>query len=90
MPKVLHPRITSDPSVWGGSPCIAGTRIAVRIIVTSILRHGVSSEELLTYYPHVILAAIYNALSSYYYDSREEIERDITANDAVNPVPPSS
>ena len=89
MPKVLHPHITSDPAICGGSPCIAGTRIAVRIIVTYILRHGVPPEELLTYYPHVSLAAIYDALS-YYYDNREEIERDIAANDAPEPVPSSS
>lgn len=89
MPKVLHPHITSDPAVCGGSPRIAGTRISVRVIVIYVLHHGVSPEELLTYYPHVSLAAIYDALS-YYYDNREEIERDIAANDALEPVPPST
>ena len=89
MPKVMHPHITSDPAICGGSPCIAGTRISVRVIVTYVLCHGVSPEELLTYYPHVSLAAIYDALS-YYYDNREEIERDITANDALEPAPPSA
>jgi uncharacterized protein (DUF433 family) len=89
MPKVMHPHITSDPAVCGGSPCLVGTRIPVRVIVTYVLRHGVSPEELLTYYPHVSLAAIYDALS-YYYDNREEIERDITANDALEPAPPSA
>lgn len=84
MAKVMHPHITSDPAVCGGSPCLAGTRISVRVIVIYVLRHGISPEELLTYYPHVSLAAIYDALS-YYYDNREEIERDIAANDALEP-----
>lgn len=89
MSRVAHPHIISDPAVCGGSPCLAGTRISVRIIVTYVLRHGVSPEELLTYYPHVSLAAIYDALS-YYYDNREEIERDIAANDSLEPTLPTS
>lgn len=89
MPKVMHPHITTDPAICGGSPCLAGTRISVRVIVTYVLRHGVSPEELLAYYPHISLAAIYDALS-YYYDNREEIERDITADDALEPAPPSA
>jgi len=89
MPKVLHPHITSAPTICGGSPCLAGTRITVRTIVVYALRYGISPEELLTYYPHVSLAAIYDALS-YYYDNREEIERDIAANDALDPAPPSA
>lgn len=88
MATIAHPHITTNPNICGGSPCIAGTRIPLRVIVTYVLRHGVSPEELLAYYPQVSLAAIYDALS-YYYDNREEIERDIAANDALAP-PPSS
>lgn len=89
MPKVLHPHISSDPAICGGSPCIAGTRIPVRILIVYVLHHGVSPEELLTYYPHVSLAAIYDALS-YYYDNREEIERDITSNETLESAQPAS
>jgi uncharacterized protein (DUF433 family) len=89
MAKIAHPHITSNPAVCGGSPCLAGTRIPVRVIVTYALHLGVSPEELLAYYPQVSLAAIYDALS-YYYDNRGEIERDIAANDALEPAPPSS
>jgi len=84
MPKVLHPHIVSDPLVCGGSACLEGTRISVRTVVVYVLHHGVPPEELLAYYPHVSLAAIYDALS-YYYDYREEIDREIAAHEALEP-----
>ena len=80
MPRVLHPHIVSDLGICGGSPRLEGTRIPVRTIVTYVLHHGSSPEELLRYYPHVSLAAIYDALS-YYYDNREEIDAEIAADD---------
>ena len=61
-----------------------GTRIPVRTIVIYVLHHGSSPEELLNSYPHVSLAAIYDALS-YYYDNREEIDAEIAANKALEP-----
>ena len=84
MPKVLHPHITSDPRICGGSPCLEGTRISVRTIVVYVLHHGVSPEELLAYYPQVSLAAVYDALS-YYYDHRVEVDAEIAANGALEP-----
>lgn len=79
MPKVMHPHITSDPAVCGGSPIIVGTRFTVRAVVVYILRHGDTPEELHAAFPHLSLAAIYDALS-YYYDHREDVDADIHAN----------
>ena len=79
-----HPHITSDPEVCGGSPRLTGTRIAVRTVVTATLLHGVTPEELLQQYPHLTLAAIYDALS-YYYDHRETIDREIAEHEALDP-----
>lgn len=79
MPKVLHPHITSDPAICGGSPIIAGTRFTVRSVVVYILHHGDTPEELHAAFPHLSLAAIYDALA-YYYDNREEVDADIQAN----------
>jgi uncharacterized protein (DUF433 family) len=76
MPKVLHPHVTSDPEICGGSPRIDGTRITVRTIAIYAFHHGMSPEELLVQYPHLNLASIYDALS-YYYDHREDIDREI-------------
>lgn len=84
MPNVLHPHIASNPRVCGGRACLEGTRISVRTIVVYVLHHGVSPEELLVYYPHISLAAIYDALS-YYYDHRREIDEEIAAHDALEP-----
>jgi len=85
MPHVLHPYIESDQSICGGSPRVAGTHITVRTIATYVLQYGLSPDELLTYYPHVGLAAIYDALS-YYYDHRTEIDAEIASQkDCASP-----
>ena len=84
MPKVLHPHIVSDPDTCGGSPRIVGTRIPVRTIIVYVLHHGINPEELLSYYPQISLAAIYDALS-YYYDHRDEVDAEITTNGGLEP-----
>jgi len=76
MPTVVHPHIAIDPHICGGSPRIDGTRITVRTIVIYALHHGQTPEELLTHYPHISLASIYDALS-YYDDNREAIDQEI-------------
>jgi uncharacterized protein (DUF433 family) len=48
--KELHPRITSDPKVCGGDPCVAGTRIPVHIVL-SHLAGGDSLETILDNFP---------------------------------------
>lgn len=79
MPKVLHPHITSDPAICGGSPIIDGTRFPVRSVVSYILHHGLTPEELVARFAHLNLAQIHDALA-YYYDNRAEIEQDLAAN----------
>jgi len=83
-PRILHPHITLDDEVCGGSPVIAGTRFPVRMVVFYVLQLGYVPEELIERFPHVTLAQIYDALA-YYYDNRLEIEADMAANreDAV-------
>lgn len=84
MPKVVHPHIMSQPDLCGGSPCVKGTRITVRTIVVYVLHHGLAPEDLLSYYPHLSLATIYDALA-YYYDNREELDADMAATDTLDP-----
>lgn len=79
MPKVSHPHITSDPKICGGSPIIVGTRFPVRSVVIYVLQHGLIPEELIARFPHLALAQVHDALA-YYYDNREEIEKDIAEN----------
>jgi uncharacterized protein (DUF433 family) len=47
-----HPRITSDPAVMLGKPCIKGTRITVELVLRW-LSEGRSFAELLEAYPHI-------------------------------------
>lgn len=79
MHKVIHPHISSDSRVCGGSPVIIGTRFPVRSVVNYILRHGFTPEELVNRFSHLSLAQIHDALA-YYYDNRDEIEKDIEEN----------
>ena len=57
----LLSRISIDPNVCFGKPCIRGTRIWVSLIL-DFLANGATIEELLADYPHLkredILAAI--------------------------------
>lgn len=43
-------RVTSDPRVCGGVPCIAGTRVFVSVILDN-LAAGVPVDEILVSYP---------------------------------------
>jgi len=45
-------RITFDPSVMGGKPCIRGMRITVGMIV-GMLASGHSKERVLQLYPYL-------------------------------------
>lgn len=47
-----HPRISADPAVMMGKPCIKGTRITVELILRK-LGAGRSFADLLAAYPHV-------------------------------------
>lgn len=79
MPQIGHPHITSHPQICGGSPAIAGTRFPVRSVVMSVLKHGLTPEELVEQFPYLTLAQIHDALA-YYYDNREEVDRDLAEN----------
>jgi len=65
--------VTSTPSVCGGKPCVAGTRIRVWDIA-SLAQSGHTPDEILAHYPSLTLADVHAALA-YYYDNREEIDR---------------
>lgn len=50
--KELLGRITTDPNICFGKPCIRGTRIWVSLIVEN-LADGVTEKELLEAYPQL-------------------------------------
>ena len=54
-------RITQNPDVMGGKPCIRGMRVTVGMIVGQI-GAGISIEELLSDYPYLEYEDIMQAL----------------------------
>jgi uncharacterized protein (DUF433 family) len=61
-PAALGARITADPDVCGGRPCIRGMRIAVGDVV-GLLAGGMSREGILADYPYLEAADIDAALA---------------------------
>lgn len=55
------PRITVDPAVMGGKPCIRGMRVTVGMILGN-LGGGISIEELLQGYPYLERADVLEAM----------------------------
>ena len=55
-------RITFDPEVMGGKPCIRGLRVTVGTVV-GLMASGRSIPEILQAYPYLEAADIYEALT---------------------------
>lgn len=55
-------RITIDPAVMGGKPCLRGMRVTVGLI-TGLVASGASFSEILTLYPYLEEADIKAALT---------------------------
>ena len=73
--------IAKTPGVCGGEACIAGTRIAVWLLVEA-RRLSISEAQLLNDYPHITAADLVNAWA--YADAHpEEIEAAIHDNNQV-------
>lgn len=72
--------LTSSPDIRHGRPRIVGTGITVHRIV-EWYRLGHSVEEIARQYGHISVAQIYAALA-YYHVNREEIDREIAADNA--------
>jgi uncharacterized protein (DUF433 family) len=68
-------RITFDPNIMGGKPCIRGMRVTVGTIV-GLLAAGHSREAILEAYPYLEAADINEALS-YAAWRAEEVELPI-------------
>jgi uncharacterized protein (DUF433 family) len=71
--SIQHIEVT--PDIAGGKPRIAGHRITVHDITIWHERMGKSADEIAAEYD-LTLADIYAALT-YYFDHREEIDRNI-------------
>jgi uncharacterized protein (DUF433 family) len=70
-------RITFDPNVMGGKPCIRGMRVTVGMIV-GLVASGYATAEILAAYPYLEAEDIREALA-YAAWRVEEVEVPITA-----------
>ena len=77
--KTDHPHIVRAKGIRGGRPIIKSTGVEVALIV-KLYKMGESVDEILSMYPHLAPAAVYDALS-YYHDHQEEIEQYIANQD---------
>jgi len=68
----LLERISVDPQVCGGKPCIRGTRIYIAIVLDS-LAEGLTPDEIVSQYPQLTLDDIHAALAYAAELSRENI-----------------
>ena len=60
--KDMLQRITVDPNVCGGKPCVRGTRIYIAIILDG-LAEGLTPEQIIDHYPQLTLDDIHAALA---------------------------
>ena len=58
----LLARVTVDPKVCTGKPCIRGTRIYISIILDA-LAEGLTPEEIIEHYPSLIIDDIRAAVA---------------------------
>lgn len=65
-------RIVSDIKVCGGEPCVLGTRIPVRVVL-SHLAAGESTEEIIRNFPKLRLEDIRACLEYDSYLARERV-----------------
>jgi len=65
-------RITLDPNVMGGKPCIRGLRMTVGTVI-GLLASGLSADEVIKMYPYLETEDLMEALSYAAWRS-EEIE----------------
>jgi uncharacterized protein (DUF433 family) len=68
--------IEITPGICGGKPRISGHRIKVQHVAVWHERMGLSPDEIASQHPGLTLADVYAALA-YYWDHREEIDKDI-------------
>lgn len=65
-------RITYDPKVMGGKPCIRGMRVTVPLLI-NLVANGMSSEEILEAYPYLEPEDIRQALQFGAWLAEEEV-----------------
>lgn len=79
--KTLDQHIEITPGIAGGKPRVAGHRITVQDIAVWHERVGKTADEIAAEFD-LTLADVYAALA-YYFDHREDIDREIGESDIL-------
>jgi len=79
--RTLDEHIDATPGISSGRPRVAGHRITIRDIAVWHERVGMSADEIASDYD-LTLAEVYAALA-YYFDHRDEIDRDVEETQAL-------
>ncbi len=61
MDSIMFDRITSNPAILGGKPCIKGTRISVEFIL-ELIASGATRADVIATYPHLTEADVEQTL----------------------------
>ena len=77
----LLERISVDPNICFGKPCIRGTRIWVSLLL-DFLASGATTEEILADYPHLVREDVLAAIAYGAEMSRERFV-DLPGSDAA-------
>lgn len=77
MSDVIHGHIEVVEGAGGPKARISGSRIRVEDIAVWHEKLGISPDEIVLHHPTLTLADIYAALA-YYWDHRDEIEREMS------------
>ncbi len=69
-------RISIDPEICHGKPCIKGTRIPVSLIL-EMIEYGLSFKEILEEYPHISIEDIKACI---------RFAKDLVNNEEIKPI----
>lgn len=75
--RTEHPHIVVVQGAGGVEATVRGTRLSVALLA-SLFNRGETPDGILTMYPNLLPAALYDALS-YYFDHKDKIDREIQA-----------
>jgi len=73
--RTEHPRVVVTRGAGGDQATVKGTRLSIALLA-ALFNRGESPAGLLSMFPHLTPAALYDAIS-YYFDHKPEIDEDI-------------
>ncbi len=73
--------ITSTPGVYGGRPCLAGTRFPV-LQIAAYVRNGWSPEDIMAEHPRLDEAKVYAGIA-YYVANRADFHAELDVDTEV-------